>query len=283
MHPHTELLHDPPIAVKNAGVHQASTGEDYPFHRDDFWELMYVRQGHVICQQEANRYSLHSGMAILHPARALHADFAISAYQTYYIWLDLPGDAPASAWPRLCYDDEMRRLERLCSEIVWEWNHQYKWNYHYNRADTIGTTDTTAVQMLRLLAEQLAILIERCANTPERSVGEQVLIAAEQIMEREYHQPLTVPDIAKRLNTSQSSLYSYFAALRGQTPMAVLQAIRLRHALVHLHHSTRTLDTIAALCGYCSASHLTRHVHAATGSTPGRLRASKTQKPPTLP
>ncbi len=91
-------------------------------------------------------------------------------------------------------------------------------------------------------------------------------------MQREYHQPLTVADIAKRIHISESSLYSYFATFRGQTPMAALQAIRLRHALIHLHHSTRTLDTIASLCGYCSASHLTKHVKSATGSPPGKLR-----------
>lgn len=273
MHAPTELLHDSPIAIKNAGVHQANVGEDYPFHRDDFWELMYVRQGHIVCQQESTRYSLHSGMGILHPARALHADFATSAYQTYYIWLDLPWDSFADTWPHICYDDEMHRLERICSEIVWEWNRRYKWNYRYKKADTIDRTDPTSDQMLRLLSEQLAIMIERCAETSDRSASEQLLDAAEQIMEREYHQPLTVAEIAKRLHTSQSNLYSHFAAQRGKTPMEVLQAIRLRHALVHLHHSTRTLDTIASLCGYCSASHLTKHVRTATGSTPGRLRA----------
>lgn len=125
---------------------------------------------------------------------------------------------------------------------------------------------------MHLLMEQLKIVIERCARTPEQSGAEQILVAVEQIMEREYHQPLSVAGIARRLHTSQSSLYSDFATLRGQTPMAVLQTIRLRHALVYLHHSTRTLDTIASLCGYCSASHITKHVYAATGSTPGKLR-----------
>ncbi len=254
--------------LQNAGVHQAKRGEDYPFHRDQFWELMYVRQGHVVCQQEADRYSLHPGMAILHPAWALHADFAVSAYQTYFIWLDLPegGQWATEDLPRIFYDDEMHRLERLCSELLWEWQHRYK---------TLGETDENSDQMLRLLTEQLRITIERCGAVPQQSVGEHMVLAAEQIMEREYHQPLTVADIAKRIHTSESSLYSYFGAVRGQTPMGILQSIRLRHALVHLHHSTRTLGTIASLCGYCSASHLSKHVFSATGSPPGKIRNPK--------
>lgn len=261
MHTGTDYLHETPIVIQNAGIHQAKLGEDFPLHRDNFWELMYVCEGHIECQQEATRYSLHSGMAILHPARALHADFALSAYKTYFIWLDLSIDGIATAWPRICYDDEMRRLERICGEIVWEWKHRHR------------ASAKEHDRLLPLLTEQLTIMMERSAATPEQSEGEQALLSAERIMEGEYHQPLTVADIAQRVHISQSSLYSHFASLRGQTPMAVLQAIRLRHALVHLHHSTRTLDTIASICGYCSASHLTKHVKSATGSTPGKLRA----------
>lgn len=263
MHTGTDFLHETPIIIQNAGIHRAKLGENYRFHRDEFWELMYVCEGHIVCQQEAVQYPLHSGMAILHPPQALHADFALSAYKTYFIWLDIPVDGFARAWSRISYDDEMRRLERICSEIVWEWNHHYKPPYENHD------------RLLPLLTEQLKIVMERSAAASEQSASEQALLAAERIMESEYHQPLSVSDIAKRVYISESSLYSHFASLRGLTPMAALQAIRLRHALVHLHHSTRTLDTIASLCGYCSASHLTKHIKSATGSTPGKLRASR--------
>jgi AraC-like DNA-binding protein len=262
MHTGTAYLHETPI-IQKAGVHQAGRGEDFPFHRDQYWELMYVRQGHIACHQEESRYSLHSGMAILHPAEALHADFAQSAYTTYYLWLDLPSEGSIKDWPRVCYDDASHRLERICGDIVWEWNHRFE------------RTDRAADRMLSLLAEQLEIVIHRCADTMEQSAAEQAVLAAERVMQSDYHQPLTIADIAKRISVSESSLYSHFAAFRGQTPMASLQAIRLRHALTYLHHSTRKLDTIASLCGYCSASHLTRHVKAATGFAPGKLRAKQ--------
>ncbi|GAA1572807.1 hypothetical protein GCM10009804_31680 [Kribbella hippodromi] len=50
--------------------------------------------------------------------------------------------------------------------------------------------------------------------------------------------------------------------------------VRLRHALAHIRNSTLPLQAIASLTGYNSASHLSRHIKAATGTAPGALRGA---------
>ena len=55
-------------------------------------------------------------------------------------------------------------------------------------------------------------------------------------------------------------------------PRAHLAALRLRFALGQLRTSTLTLESVARLAGYSSASHLSRHVRSATGVSPGELR-----------
>jgi AraC family transcriptional regulator len=47
---------------------------------------------------------------------------------------------------------------------------------------------------------------------------------------------------------------------------------RLDRARALLRETALPLADIAAACGYASASHLSRHVKAATGATPGQLR-----------
>ena len=196
---------------------------------------------------------MHPGTAILHPPGVIHADFATTAYTTYYLWIDAPTQTP---WPCLCHDDDQHSLERVCATVVREWRGR----------------QPERERMLTLLTEQLNVLLRRSLEEPEEPAGEAALLAAERIMEAGYRESLTVGDIARQVGVSVSSLHGHFARLRSQTPMAALQTIRLRHALAQLHHSTLTLEVIAGLCGYNSASHLSRHVKAATGESPGRLR-----------
>jgi transcriptional regulator GlxA family with amidase domain len=54
--------------------------------------------------------------------------------------------------------------------------------------------------------------------------------------------------------------------------MSHLQAVRARRAISLLHNSTLTLEAIASMCGYDSASHLSRMVKRSTGKSPGTLR-----------
>jgi AraC-like DNA-binding protein len=253
MHTSGSFLHQTPNTVRYVGIHRAAAGQDHPFHRDQFWELMYLRTGHIICQQGEKRHPMHPGTAILHPPGILHADFATTAYTTYYLWIDAP---TRTAWPCLYHDDERQSLEQICATVIQEWEE----------------IKPEREAMLALLAEQIALLLRRATDKDEQSPGEAILAAADQVMKDHYRESLTVREIAHSIGVSVSSLHSHFAHLRGQTPMQALQAVRLRHALAQLHHSTLTLDVIAGLCGFHSASHLSRHVKAATGVSPGHLR-----------
>jgi len=49
----------------------------------------------------------------------------------------------------------------------------------------------------------------------------------------------------------------------------------MQRVLAYLQTSDLTLEHIASLTGFSSASHLSRAVRAETGSSPGRLRRSR--------
>jgi len=96
--------------------------------------------------------------------------------------------------------------------------------------------------------------------------------AVEQWFEEAYSSPISIAGAARRVGVSPSSLRHYFAEQRGLSPQEALQQVRLRHALTLLRTSDLGLASIAERCGFHSASHLSRRVKAATGSSPGRLR-----------
>ena len=102
--------------------------------------------------------------------------------------------------------------------------------------------------------------------------AEQLVAQAERIFEERFASRIRIATVAAELGISPSGLRASFARLRGTSPRAALQHVRLRHALGHIRNSTLPLQAIADLTGYDSVSHLSRHIKAATGSSPGALR-----------
>jgi len=154
------------------------------------------------------------------------------------------------------YDDPDGSIKETCKAIVREWRGQA---CHFET-------------MTDLLIRRLVLLIERLTSALPQSESEQLIGAAAAIIEDRFNQPLTLEELCKELSTTTAKLRRDFVQARGQTPTDYLQAVRLRHAIATLRSTDLTLETIAHLNGYFSASHLTRHIKAATGSTPGQLR-----------
>lgn len=126
--------------------------------------------------------------------------------------------------------------------------------------------------MLELLAEQLGHLLDRVSLETVLSRPAQIVVKAERVIEERCSQPLTILEVAKAVHTSDSTLRGYFQTVRGYSPREHLQQVRLGKAIGFLRTSTLKLDAVAELCGYDSASHLTRSVKKSTGQTPGQIR-----------
>jgi AraC-like DNA-binding protein len=241
----------------NAGTHEAAEGAHLPPHQHPIWELVYYRTGFPTCPLGDQVFACEPGMLLITPPRTTHSEFAWTAYSTYWITIDAPESTP---WPTLALDDAERTIGHVCTAMVRE-----------ARGRAPGSE-----QMLALLVEQLDLLLQRAQEQRSLSSSERLVRNAEQIIEERYATPLLIKDVAREVGVSRSYLRSQFVHLRGYTPMAYLQMVRVRRTLALLHHSTLTLETIANMCGYDSASHLSRMVRRATGKSPGTLRRQGT-------
>jgi len=86
---------------------------------------------------------------------------------------------------------------------------------------------------------------------------------------------LSLPRLAAQANLSEFHFARMFRASMGCTVHDWVAARRLDRARALLRETALPLADIAAACGYAGASHLSRHVKAATGATPGQFRRMK--------
>ena len=176
-----------------------------------------------------------------------------TAWSCYYIWIDAPSDHP---WPRVYHDDTNRTFGSLCNVLVREW----------------GGQESERAEMLSLLLSQFDILLRRSYGQHQLSPAERLVRHVERRLEESFARPLTIKELANEAGVSPSYLRAQFTRLRGHTPMAYLQTLRVQHALALIPNSNLTLEAIAHVCGYDSASHLSRYIKRATGKSPGAFR-----------
>jgi AraC-like DNA-binding protein len=241
----------------HAGAYQAPQGSDFPPHKHSNWELIYYRSGRIRCPTGDEVYVGEPGVMLFYPPGVVHSEIADTAYANFFIAIDAPPDVP---WPRMHHDDSNGMFFGVYRDIVATFNGQ--------------TSDRD--RLLTILLDYLSVLLERIHTQKQLSKAEIVVREAEKLLEARYAEPITITEISETLDIAPSVLRAHFARLRGHSPMARLQAIRVQHALAIINNSDLTLDTIASLCGYDSASHLSRYIKRATGRRPGEFRRKLT-------
>ncbi len=243
------------VNLLGAGSYKAPKGKNYPPHRHYEWEIVYYQAGFIESTVGDEVFKTRPGLVLFTPPGVAHCEIALTDYANHWLSLKVNGSPP---WARFCYDDRERNLERLFGLIIQERNGQA----------------TRREQMLELLVKQLCLTLERVFSTGQTSEGEKMAAAASRLIEQQYTAPLTITKVAGQLGISPAYLRQLFARYRGSNPLAYLQSLRLQHALQLIKNSNLTLEAVARLSGYDSASHLSRHVKRETGQTPGELRAN---------
>lgn len=242
-----------PLRFSSIGSWTALLGQHAPPHRHAGWKVTYYRTGRIDSIVDGVRYEVTGGdVLVLHP-NALHEEIAHTAYSNYYLLLEAPPDQP---WPAACYAEAAHDVGWLLSRTL--------------REASSTTPDKAA--MTPALLRVLDLTLRRAHPDEHPSVSQTIVRAVEQLYEECYSGTVSISDMARQVGVSSSSLRHYFTSLRGVSPQEALQQVRLRQALALLRSSDLSLASIAERCGFHSASHLSRRVKAATGSSPGRLR-----------
>ncbi|WP_322048369.1 GlxA family transcriptional regulator [Paraburkholderia sp. J67] len=95
------------------------------------------------------------------------------------------------------------------------------------------------------------------------------------IMEQHIGNPLSLTELARRVDTSVRQLERLFFSETGTSPNVYGRQIRLRTAAWMLSASDRTVSDIAMSCGFSDSSHLGREFRKAFDQTPGAYRSAR--------
>ena len=125
------------------------------------------------------------------------------------------------------------------------------------------------------------LLIDRCrksTHVPQRSwldlskVRDVRARRAVIIMEQNIGKPLSMAELARRLNTSERHLERIFSSSFGKSPARVYRILRLRFGEWMLANTKEPVTRIALECGFADASHFSRQFQDEFQATPTEMR-----------
>ena len=123
-------------------------------------------------------------------------------------------------------------------------------------------------EVLRLM---LGLLIQGPVPKPAQRTAPPVAAALEHLALRWAQMPLrpiTVSELASAGGVSCGHLHRLFVQAFAVSPAAAMELLRLSRATSLLGHTSMTIETIAGLCGFADAAHLSHRFKAVCGSPP---------------
>ena len=116
------------------------------------------------------------------------------------------------------------------------------------------------------------ILCRMADSKQQISAMNDLLLPALEHIRTEYTHPISLDDLADLCSISKPHLIRCFKKYLNCTPHEYLLSYRLKQSKQMLIGSQNTVEQIAELCGFNSASHFTRAFRGATGITPSEFR-----------
>jgi AraC-like DNA-binding protein len=251
------------LEIQSAGCSKNPKGIGKPLHSHTGWEIVYYLQGNPQCRLGDTVVDTNPGMVLVIPPGLPHGEITQQPWSCYYLLLEFATFAPGLLQ---LHDDGESLVNHVLAALIREWTSEREYR----------------LSMLSLLLSELDILLRRLNPSIAPSSAELAVRQLERLLEKRFTESVTISALCTELGVSDSYMRTLFARLRGQSPMQRLQQLRVRHALGAIQSSNQSLETIAEICGYASASHLSRHIKKATGRSPGEFRATTVISKPGL-
>lgn len=131
-----------------------------------------------------------------------------------------------------------------------------------------------AARALRIMLEEMPLP----ASTPQpqpvltEKVSNLSVRKAMLLIERNISAPLSIEDVARKVNVSHRQLERLFKVELGMAPVAFSFKLRLNYAKHMLIYTKHKISFIAFECGFIDFSHFTRRFKAEFGVTPTEMR-----------
>ncbi|MBQ8494704.1 MAG: helix-turn-helix domain-containing protein [Clostridia bacterium] len=260
----------------------------YDGERHDFWEMVYIDKGEMLCTADNNRFTLKSGEVTFHKPNEYHN---LSGNQS------VPPNVSIVSFE--CHSEAMRHFEgkiiRLNAEeralmaLLFEegmacFRLADPENPLLQKLETLPDAPFGGRQMIKNLLEVLLVKLYRHKETMDKQNrlnvhinGMDVPIEVKEILDLLHEHvcdKLTVADIAKAMGKSETTVKTLFALYRPGGIIRYFNSLKIKEAKRMIRERKHNFAQIAELLGFDTAQYFSRCFKNFTHMTPSEYQRS---------
>ena len=264
--------------------------KDFHFEgeRHNFWEMVYIDKGEMLCTADNHQFTLKSGEVTFHKPNEFHnlSGDGKTAPNVSVLTFECDSAAMKHFEGKILQlnAEEKRLLSLLISEGLACFRLEDLNNPLLQTLQVQGDAPFGGFQMIRNLLEIFLISLYRhrecVTKTSRKSIqidGVAVNFEVKEILDvlqANIYGRLSVSDIAKAVDKSESTVKSVFRTFYSGGIMRYYSSLKIREAKMLIRENRHTMAQIAELLCYDSPQYFSKCFRDATNMSPSQYRRS---------
>ena len=259
-----------------------------PGERHDFWEMVYIDKGEMLCTADKHQFTLKSGEVTFHRPNEFHnlSGDRRTAPNVSILTFECDSAAMKHFEGKILQltAEEKRLLSLLMTEGLSCFRLEDPSNPLLQNLHTLPEAPFGGFQMIRNLLEIFLISLYRhrecLTKTSRQSIqidGVAVNFEIKElldVLQANIYGRLSVSDIAKAVGKSESTVKSVFRSFYSGGIMRYYRSLKIREAKKLIRENRHTLAQIAELLCYDSPQYFSKCFRDATNMSPSQYQQS---------
>ncbi len=266
-------------------VHYFELGADYKSHGEahDFWEMVYVDKGNLVCTVEGEELYLRAGEAIFHKPNEfhIHAADGVSAPSIFIISFECKSEAiHILEGKALALGKELVRYVYMIIEEARGTFDLLRSSPEVRRMPLCEQPSLGGMQFMKNLTELLLIgavrQVDGEAGGPsfvlKEDFGEYLVNSVIEYLSENVRGRVSIDEICRRMNYTRSYIFRQFKAVTGQSIMAYFTSLKVKEAKRLLRETDMSVTEIAGALSFDTPNYFTKTFKRTSGYTPLQYR-----------
>lgn len=250
----------------------------------DFWELVYVESGALLCRTDQKNTVLKKGEIVFHKPNEYHAHLPQSGSTPRLFIVSFECKSEAVHFFDGKHLSPSQECVRDLRMIIDEGKRTFDIpvsNPYLKKMPLSETPPIGGLQLIKNLLELFLIRLMRDATQradadsvflPKEEFESRIADRIKEILAGRLYSTVTVDELAGILNYNKSYLFRQFKASTGQTIMAYFTAMKLEEAKRLLRENDLTVAEISAHLSFDTPNYFSKTFRRVTGLSPTEYR-----------
>ncbi|CAL1519416.1 AraC family transcriptional regulator [Chitinophaga sp. MM2321] len=271
---------------KGIGVHELIVLGKYNYNRvennledhvhNDMIEICYYDKGSQWFAVNHNRYLVRGGDIFIHFPGEVHGSGGFPEAKGCLYWFIIKANKSKR------HQGDHENIGYLVNELVNLKRRHFRGGFVlkkmledvFNAIKAKGETQQIKKIRIALLTQLFLLKIMEYANKKSNDTDNERLQKVYHLIDSRLTEYITIADLAKEANLSQSRFKNWFKELSGFTPVDYVQRKRVDYAIQKLKESPSTsIKDLAYELNFSSQQYFSTVVKKFTGKSPGELRS----------